>query len=90
MFAEPHEYRNEERMLTKMLDQLKNGRFPAELLPLLRNFNSAVMESPCSRCHLLALSHDELGVIVDGLAVPLHRPERPTEHDRTETASDDS
>jgi len=71
MFAEPQEYRNEERMLTKMLDQLKNGRLPAELLPLLRNFNSAVMESPCSRCLLLALSHDELGVIVDGLADPL-------------------
>ena len=71
MFAEPHQYRNEERMMTKMLDQLKNGRLPAELLPLLRNFHTAVMESPCSRCHLLALSHDELGVIFDGLADPL-------------------
>ena len=71
MFAEPQEYRNEERMLTKMLDQLKNGRLPTELLPLLRNFSSAVMESTCSRCHLLMLSHDELGVIFDGLADPL-------------------
>jgi len=71
MFAEPQDYRNEERLLIKMLDQMQIGRLPAELLPLLRNFNSAVMESPCSRCHLLALGHDELGVIVDGLADPL-------------------
>ena len=71
MFAEPQQYRNEERMMTKILDQLKNGRLPAELLPLLRNFHTAVMESPCSRCLLLALSHDELGVIFDGLADPL-------------------
>ena len=71
LFSEPHEYRDEQRMLVKMLGQMQSGHLPAQLLPLLRSFHTAVMEAPCSRCHLLALSHDELGVVVDGLCDPL-------------------
>ena len=33
--------------------------------------STADSQDGTSRCHLLALSHDELGVIVDGLADPL-------------------
>ena len=71
LFSEPHVYRDEQRMLVKLLSQMQSGRLPAQLLPLLHSFHTAVMEAPCSRCHLLALSHDELGVVVDGLCDPL-------------------
>ena len=35
------------------------------------SFDRVVNEDPSRRCHLLLLSHDELGVIFDGLADPL-------------------
>ena len=38
---------------------------------LTNNFHNAVSADPAWRCHLLALSHDALGVIFDGLADPL-------------------
>ena len=69
--SEPHEYHDAERTLTRLLDLMQRGRLPAQLLPLLDNFHTAVSADPAWRCHLLALSHDELGVIFDGLADPL-------------------
>jgi len=70
-FSEPREYYDAERTLTKLLDEMRHGRLPAQLLPLVNDFHTAVSADPCRRCHLLALSHDELGVIADGLADPL-------------------
>ena len=69
--SQPHEYREAERTLTRLLDLMHRGRLPAQLLPLLDNFHAAVSAEPAWRCHLLALSNDELGVIFDGLADPL-------------------
>ena len=71
MFAEPHEYRNEERMLISLLDEMRRGRLPAQLLPAIRSLHTTVSADPSRRCHLLSLSHDALGVIFDGLADPL-------------------
>ena len=71
MFAEPNEYRNEERMPISLLDEMRRGRLPAQLLPAIRSLHATVSADPSRRCHLLALSHDALGVIFDGLADPL-------------------
>ena len=38
LFSEPHEYREEQRMLVKLLGQMQSGLLPAQLLPLLRSF----------------------------------------------------
>ena len=70
-FAEPHEFRRVERTLIKLLDDMRRRRLAAHLLPLLNNFDTAVTKAADWRCRFLALSHDELGVIVDGLADPL-------------------
>ena len=69
--AEPHDLRDAERTLTKLLDLTRRGVLPADFVPALSNLKTALAEAPCTRCHLLALSHDELGVIFDGLADPL-------------------
>ena len=69
--AEPHEVRNAERTLIKLLELCRRSVLPTELLPALDNLQTALTEAPCSRCLLGALSHDELGVIFDGLASPL-------------------
>ena len=69
--AEPHEYRNAEQTLTKLLHLMRRGILPANLVPALNTLHDAVIDAPCFSCHLLNLSHDELGVIVDGLADPL-------------------
>ena len=70
-FAEPHEYRHVEHTLAKLLDLMRRGLLPANLMPALSNLHSEVIDTPCFRCHLLALSHDEMGVIFDGLAESL-------------------
>jgi len=70
-FSEPREHYDAERTLTKLLDEMRRGRLPAQLLPLVNDFHTAVSADPSRRCHLLTLSHDELGVIFDGLADPL-------------------
>ena len=69
--AEPHDLRDAERTLTKLLDLTRRGVLPADFLPALSNLKAALADAPCTRCHLLALSHDALGVIFDGLADPL-------------------
>ena len=69
--AEPHEQRNAVRTLTKLLELSQRGLLPATFVPALSNLQTALAEDPCVRCHLLALSHDELGVIFDGVADPL-------------------
>ena len=69
--AEPHEQRDAERTFLKLLELTRRGVLPAKLLPAVSNLQTALSEDPCSRCHLLALSHDELGVIFEGLADPL-------------------
>ena len=69
--AEPHDLRDAERTLTKLLDLTRRGVLPANFVPALSNLKAALAEAPCSFCHLLALSHDALGVIFDGLADPL-------------------
>ena len=69
--AEPHEYRNAEQTLTKLLHLMRRGVLPANLVPALNTLHDAVIDAPCFSCHLLNLSHDELGVIFDGLADPL-------------------
>jgi len=66
------EARELENTLSKALDDVRGKRFPAHLLPLLRSFHSDLVAAEYrSKCHVLALSHDELGVIIDGLADPL-------------------
>ena len=52
---EPHEYRDAERTLTRLLELMRGGRVPVQLLPLLDNFHAAVSADPAWRCHLLAL-----------------------------------
>jgi len=69
--AEPHELRDAERTFLKLLELTRRGVLPAKLLPAVSNLQTALAEDPCSRCHLLALSHDALGVIFEGLADPL-------------------
>jgi len=69
--AEPHDLRDAERTLAKLLDLTRRGVLPADFVPALSNLKAALAEAPCTRCHLLAISHDELGVIFDGLADPL-------------------
>jgi len=70
--AEPHELRDAERTFLKLLELTRRGVLPAKLLPAVSNLQTALAEDPCSRCRLLALSHDALGVIFEGLADPLH------------------
>ena len=65
------EARDMEIALTKALGDLRGNRFPAQLLPLLRGFRASLVAADYFKCHVLALSHDELGVIFDGLADPL-------------------
>ena len=67
----PHEYVGAERTLVRLLDLMRGGRLPVRFLPLVNRFHTAVSEDPDSRCHVLALSHDEMGVLFDGLADPL-------------------
>ena len=69
--AEPHELRDAERTFLKLLELTRRGVLPAKLLPAVSNLQTALSEDPCSQCHLLALSHDELDVIFDGLSDPL-------------------
>ena len=69
--AEPHELRDAERTFLKLLELTRRGVLPAKLLPAVSNLQTALSGDPCSRCHLLSLSHDELGVIFEGLADPL-------------------
>lgn len=64
-------YRDAERTLAKLLDEMRRGRLPAQLLPLVNDFHTAVSADSSRSCHLLALSHDGLGLIFDGLADPL-------------------
>ena len=70
-FSEPREYFDAERTLAKLLDEMRRGRLPAQLLTLVNDFHTAVSADSSRRCHLLTLSHDALGVIFDGLADPL-------------------
>ena len=69
--AEPHELHNAERTFLKLLELTRRGVLPAKFLPAVSDLQTALAEDPCSRCHLLSLSHDELGVIFEGLADPL-------------------
>tara|TARA_B110001452_G_scaffold213860_1_gene184661 strand:+ start:59 stop:1117 length:1059 start_codon:yes stop_codon:yes gene_type:complete len=69
--AEPHELHNAERTFLKLLELTRRGVLPAKFLPAVSDLQTALAEDPCSRCHLLSLSHDELGVIFAGLADPL-------------------
>jgi len=50
---------------------MRRGILPANLVPALNNLHAVVIDAPCFSCQLLDLSHDELGVIFDGLADPL-------------------
>ena len=70
-FSEPHEYRDAERTLAKLLDEMRRGRLPTSLLPLVNDFHMEVNADASRRCHVLELSHDVIEAVFDGLADPL-------------------